>query len=275
MYRPDPPFFIAPPCSTGLFQLPLSAEVGLGTGEGPPLSWTVGSQRGEIGARDSAEQAVVTYDVTLAPACHAAPNVAEMRVAWSGSVALRPDVDNSVPAAELKARSIVKDQPSRLLAYTATNPTLPRVSYDGFAVRRAEVGDGYCYRTEAGSWSVTLRLPAAIYVASEIRPGSCPYRALVAHEQKHIQAVHNVTRTYAERMARALGQLGLPTAERERWARSPEAAETLLTSMVVETVREISAEYRREASRATSAIDTPAEKVAVCAACAERDWPSE
>jgi len=83
--------------------------------------------------------------------------------------------------------------------------------------------DGFCFwvrRTE-----LMIRHPSPdIYVAREYRRGSCPYRAILAHERQHISISREQINRYLPRLRWVLTSLQIPTGERPIFVDSAEVA---------------------------------------------------
>ena len=83
--------------------------------------------------------------------------------------------------------------------------------------------DGFCFwvrRTE-----LTIRHPSPdIYVAREYRRGSCPYRAILAHERQHMNISREQINRYLPRLRWVLTSLQIPTGVRPDFVDSAEAA---------------------------------------------------
>lgn len=136
-----------------------------------------------------------------------------------------------------------------------------------FAFRK--VATGVCFWVEAVD--VTVRYPSMdVYIAKEYAPGSCAYRAVLAHENKHADIARAHVERYTPKFGLALETLMIPT------ARAPMAAAT-----VEEGKAQVEADIRRllkpqhdqmtaEMNRAQAAIDTPESYAQVKRQCT--DW---
>lgn len=51
---------------------------------------------------------------------------------------------------------------------------------------------------------VTLELNPVIYVVRELKPGSCPHRAVLVHEKKHVKVDRSIANKYAREIGLAL-----------------------------------------------------------------------
>jgi hypothetical protein len=91
--------------------------------------------------------------------------------------------------------------------------------------------DGFCFwvrRTE-----LTVRHPSPnIYVAREYRRGSCPYRAILAHERQHMSISREQINRYLPRLRWVLTSLQIPTGERPVFVTSAEAAKSDIRALM-------------------------------------------
>jgi hypothetical protein len=180
-----------------------------------------------------------------------------------------PNVDNALTARQLDSMAQQKGTGETVLwGLTTYIPKNPRISFSS-RTRPAKYGNGRCVSTQSGSWSVEFRMPATIHIADELLPGSCPFNAVLRHEQQHIRAVADLLREYARHLARALSTSGLPTRDQEWWAATEDQADAAINRTVITVVKPLLAEYKAAVSASNREIDSVDE---TRGACPEADW---
>ena len=75
-----------------------------------------------------------------------------------------------------------------------------------YALRVAPSGSQVCVTTDR--LTVTLKLSITVHLASELKPGSCLYKAVADHEQRHVDLEHKLLPTAQLRIQAALASLG-------------------------------------------------------------------
>lgn len=130
-------------------------------------------------------------------------------------------------------------------------------------------GDGFCFwvrRTE-----LTIRHPSPdIYVAREYRRGSCPYRAILSHERRHMSISRDQINRYLPRLRWVLTSLRIPTGERPVFVASPEAAKTEVRALMKELAEPLFQEMGRALRAAQAKLDSPASYRRLRQAC--KNW---
>ncbi len=129
----------------------------------------------------------------------------------------------------------------------------------GWAVRfewQAQ-GAGYCFwvrRTE-----LAIRQPSPdIYVAREYRRGSCPYRAILAHERQHMSTSRAQINRFLPRLRWVLTSLRIPTGARPIFVTSAEAAKTEVRALMKELDEPLFREMGQALRAAQAKLDSAA-----------------
>ena len=124
-----------------------------------------------------------------------------------------------------------------------------------FAWRPEE--EAFCFwvrRTE-----LTIHHPAPdIYVAREYRRGTCPYRAVVAHERQHIRTSRALINRYIPRLHWVLTSLRIPTGQRPVLVGSPEEAKSEVRALMKDLAEPLFREMAKALRAAQAKIDSPA-----------------
>ncbi len=141
----------------------------------------------------------------------------------------------------------------------------------GWAVRfewQAQ-GAGYCFwvrRTE-----LAVRQPSPdIYVAREYRRGSCPYRAILAHERQHMTISREQINRYLPRLRWVLTSLRIPTGRRPIFVTSAGAAKTEVRALMKELAEPLFQEIGQALRAAQAKLDSPASYRRLRKAC--KNW---
>lgn len=74
--------------------------------------------------------------------------------------------------------------------------------------------------------TVNLNLDPEIYIASEYRPGSCEYNAILEHEKKHLRVDQEIVNEYAQRIGSTLSALLRYRGNETGWLKGPQIAAT-------------------------------------------------
>jgi hypothetical protein len=118
-------------------------------------------------------------------------------------------------------------------------------------------GAGYCFwvrRTE-----LAIRQPSPdIYVAREYRRSSCAYRAVLAHERRHMSISRAQINRYLPRLRWVLTSLRIPTGERPIFVASAEAAKTEVRALMKELAEPLFREMSQALRKAQAKLDSPA-----------------
>lgn len=106
---------------------------------------------------------------------------------------------------------------------------------------------------------IAVRHPAPdVYVAREYAPGSCPYRAILAHEQAHVAAVRDTVNRFTPRLRWVLTSLRIPTGERPISVASPEAGQHRLDALMRELAEPVFEEMAAALRAAHAQLDSRA-----------------
>lgn len=118
-------------------------------------------------------------------------------------------------------------------------------------------GAAFCFwvrRTE-----LTIHQPSPdIYVAREYRRGSCPYRAVLAHERQHIRTSRDLINRYIPRLRWVLTSLRIPTGQRPVRVGSPEEAKSEVRALMKDLAEPLFHEMAKALRAAQAKIDSPA-----------------
>ncbi len=130
-------------------------------------------------------------------------------------------------------------------------------------------GAGYCFwvrRTE-----LAIRHPSPdIYVAREYRRGSCPYRAILAHERQHMNTSRAQINRFLPRLRWVLTSLRIPTGDRPIFVTSAEAAKTEIRALMKELAESLFREIGQALRAAQAKLDSPASYRRLRKAC--KNW---
>jgi TPR repeat protein len=118
------------------------------------------------------------------------------------------------------------------------------------------LGDGYCFWV--ARVDLSLRYPSPdVYVAREYRPGSCPYRAVLHHEEEHVAITRRIVEHYGPRLETALTSLLIPTGLRPMVVDSADEAKGEMQALMKELVDPIYREMMAELRQAHGELDSP------------------
>ncbi len=130
-------------------------------------------------------------------------------------------------------------------------------------------GAGSCFwvrRTE-----LAIRHPSPdIYVAREYRRGSCPYRAILAHERQHMSTSRAQINRFLPRLRWVLTSLRIPTGGRPIFVSSAEAAKTEVRALMKELAEPLFREIGQALRAAQAKLDSAASYRRLRKAC--KNW---
>ncbi len=107
--------------------------------------------------------------------------------------------------------------------------------------------------------TLTIRHPSPdIYIAREYRRGSCAYRKILAHEQRHIRISRDHINRYVPRLRWVLTSLRIPTGRRPLLVESPEAAKSRVQALMKDLAEPLFHEMAKVLREAQAKIDSPA-----------------
>jgi hypothetical protein len=175
-----------------------------------------------------------------------------------------PSVSQAYSRAQLGARMFHRPNDS-VLGLTAWNIDSVISTQEG----SLETDGGVCYWLER--IRVTLRHTTLdVFVASEYHPTSCPYKAVLAHEERHTEVARRHLRGYVEPVRSALSALAVPRAERPLFAASRDEAAARTGETLRRLLAPIHKKMRETMGRAQDKVDTEQEYRRVQKQC--RKW---
>ena len=122
--------------------------------------------------------------------------------------------------------------------------------------------------------TVRMIIEPTIYVAREFDKGSCPRRAILDHEQKHIRVDRQVVNKYAKEIGHTLkdyvDKYNIYGPVRARRLKDLQAR---MADRLKRIITQVSRRMERERSQRQQAIDTRAEYKRVRKQCPESQWP--
>lgn len=119
-----------------------------------------------------------------------------------------------------------------------------------------KMGNKFCFSVRA--IDVVLRYNTLqVYVAREYKPGSCPYRAILAHEREHVRIAREKLESYAPTVRATLTSYLIPTGNDPILIESPKAAKAKMQSITNELLNPVYQEMFKSLSKAQAVIDTP------------------
>jgi hypothetical protein len=133
---------------------------------------------------------------------------------------------------------------------------------------RAE-GDAFCFWVRRTLLTVHHPSPD-IYVAREYRRGTCPYRAILAHERQHIRKSRELISHYIPRLRWVLTSLRIPTGQRPILVGSPEEAKSEVQALMKDLAEPLFHEIAKALREAQAKIDSPASYQRIFKQC--RRW---
>lgn len=132
-----------------------------------------------------------------------------------------------------------------------------------------EVDGGYCFWVDIVD--VMLRYQSMdVYVAKEYRPGSCAYRAILAHEQTHVDIARTFVQRYRPRVRSALTSLRIPTARAPNFVNSIEQARVQSNTLLGQLLNPVIRQLEKSMNDAQAELDTPQSYRRVLRQCS--DW---
>jgi len=99
--------------------------------------------------------------------------------------------------------------------------------------------------------------PPDVYVAREYPPGSCPYRAILAHEKAHVAAVRETVDRFKPRLRWVLTSLRIPTGRRPISVASPEAGQARVDKLMRDLAAPVIEEMAAALHGAHERLDSP------------------
>lgn len=109
-----------------------------------------------------------------------------------------------------------------------------------------------------------------VYVSDQYPEGSCPYRVILAHENRHVAINQRVLAKYVVLMRRALlKDRTIPTRDRPLEAYSFEGGQKVIADRVERVIQPLYDRYKNEVIRENHKIDTPASYRRTQAKCSE------
>lgn len=163
----------------------------------------------------------------------------------------RVRVHHDLGHAELGERWVHGEE-GRLLGFTSSRVEIEsRAEYGAL-----RVGNRYCFWVD--SITVMLRCrPFDVYVAREYDVGSCPYKAILDHEQEHVALAEQYLEAYAPRFRAALASPLIPKAFSPLLVESPEEAQRNTQEMIELLLAPVAEELKADMSEAEAELDRP------------------
>ena len=116
---------------------------------------------------------------------------------------------------------------------------------------------GFCFWVRRTA--LTIRHPSPdIYVAREDRRGSCPYRAILAHERQHMSISREQINRYLPRLRWVLTSLQIPTGGRPVFVDSAEAAKSDIRALMKDLAEPLFQEMIAALRAAQAELDSTA-----------------
>jgi hypothetical protein len=110
-----------------------------------------------------------------------------------------------------------------------------------------------------------------VYISNQYAEGTCPYRAILAHENQHVAINLRVLKKYKILMERALKMdRTIPTKGNPLSVRSVEDGKKIISQRIERIVNPLYARFKREITLENGKIDTMASYRRVNAKC--KDW---
>lgn len=127
-------------------------------------------------------------------------------------------------------------------------------------------------RLSDGTWcakltrvEVTIGFGIAVHLATELKPGTCPYRAVLAHEQKHVAVAQELKQSLREQVEMAV----VNAIKRPAKAADRASAVKLANRDIEAFIRDTTDAFHDASETYQLAIDTPAEYDRVHAICGD------
>ena len=142
----------------------------------------------------------------------------------------------------------------------------PNISW---RVKARSAENGVCFWIE--EIKVVLRYSALdVYVASEYSPTSCPYKAILAHEEKHAEIARRHLDAFVQPIRSALSSYAIPKPDSPLAIESAAAGEAKIRNTLERLITPIFENLRTQVEEAQNRVDTPEEYRRVRRQC--RDW---
>ena len=132
-----------------------------------------------------------------------------------------------------------------------------------------KIGNTLCFWVE----EIQVRMiykAVEVFIARDYKPGSCEYRAVLAHEQSHVRVARENLNRYAPEARRALTSLLIPTPDRPVEIDRPEAADKALKRLYNKILDPVYKRMLSELQAKQAALDTPQSYAKVMRRC--RNW---
>ena len=109
-----------------------------------------------------------------------------------------------------------------------------------------------------------------VFVAKEYRKGSCPYRAILAHEREHVRVSRKNLEEYAPRVHRALTSLLIPTGQDSALVVSAKQARKEVKAISDELLQPVYKDMMKSLVIAQKSMDSPRSYARLFRRCS--DW---
>ncbi len=109
---------------------------------------------------------------------------------------------------------------------------------------------------------------AEIFVARQYKPGSCHFKAILAHEKEHMKINRKVQKKYEKKLRKELEERVRYI--RPQFFRSSKEAANRISRQLLADIKPIMKRFQKEKRKANMAIDTPKSYQQVRSQCA--DW---
>jgi hypothetical protein len=124
--------------------------------------------------------------------------------------------------------------------------------------RTLPFGHGYCYWVD--NIDVLLHYQVLdVFIAAKYAPDSCPYKAILAHEQKHVRAAQRHLDDIRPRLHAAFVSPRVPAADSPALATSMAAARHHVDVLLAELTQPVIDGFETAIEASRTAIDTPEE----------------
>lgn len=116
--------------------------------------------------------------------------------------------------------------------------------------------------------------PIEVFVSSQYRPGTCPYRVTLAHERSHVGAFTRLFHAGRDTLLAQLATLSVPTESAPRWSDPANVAaeQSTVETSLVNTVQNHRRGLKAQMDADKDAKDSPAAYAAVYAQCPAAEW---
>jgi len=135
-----------------------------------------------------------------------------MPVAWVKIKNTIPTLYNSLNVHAIRGKKRSKGSSSDI-SYGLTQPDINeniRFALNGIATVDKNNKHSFFY----DNIEIVLEFQSImVYIASELKLGTCPYNAVYGHEMKHVEAYHSVLRYYGQQLEKALNSSKIPSKE--------------------------------------------------------------